>query len=342
MVGSESMARRSGGDAAPRTLALVALASGLVLLLAVLVSFRLGLAEDLPTLSRVNGPRVLFAAACGGLVALGGALRLEVGRVRPLFELELFAAAAGAAGAGFLAAGAREGGAALAAFALGATLGGVAGAGLARALDRPARWTNLAAAAILVAGIAAAALAGTYARARRDDVSGAVSWLLGDLAGASFASGGALASLLAALALAASRRDTARGTIALLATAIAFGAAGPLVFVGTMVPRAVRALARGASAQAVRPASVLAGGATVAAIDAAPRLLVGGYDFPFAVPAAMLAIPIFLGWNRARLRREIGPAHVAFEALELALLVALTLGGAFFAWTLAKVIHTVT
>ena len=48
-----------------------------------------------------------------------------------------------------------------------------------------------------------------------------------------------------------------------------------------------------------------AGAAGVAAIDAGLRGLVGGYDFPFNVPAGLLAIPIFLLWSRARLR-ELG------------------------------------
>ena len=113
------------------------------------------------------------------------------------------------------------------------------------------------------------------------------------------------------------RRPRATRTLAWIALGIGVGAAGPLAFVGSMVPRAVRWLAPGAAAPAALATTALAGGATVAAIDAVPRLLVGGYDFPFNVPAALLAIPIYLGWNRARLRREVGAGPAWFDALEL-------------------------
>jgi iron complex transport system permease protein len=328
-------------------LALVWAASAAVLAGCVLASFRLELAEDPVTLLRVNGPRVLFGAAVGAALALAGGLRLAAGVERPLRELELLALSAGAAGGGFVAAHGRLGAAALAAFAVGSLLGAAASFAAVRALDRPRRWTNLGAAALLAAFAGAAALAGTYGRERRDGLAGAVAWLTGDLATATWASGLAVLAL-AAILLAASARAVRSGasgrvsTLALLAFGVGTGAAGPLVFVGGMVPRTVRALARGVSGPALLAAGAGAGAATVAAIDAVPRLLVGGYALPFNVAAAMLAVPIFLGWNRARLRREAGPAGRAFETLELALIAGLTLAGAYLAWVLASVIRAVT
>lgn len=339
------------------SVALVWLASLLVLVLATLASFRLGFADDTATLLRVNGPRVLFAATCGGSLALAGALRLRAGRARPLDELALFALVTGAAGGGFLAVVAALGGApSIPLFAAGA----VTGAGLllaaVRWLARPRRWTNPAAALVLVSGIAAAAFAGTYTRAWQGDAAEAgpgpalaafTAWLLGDLSGATATSGVVLLVILAALlgaAMGALRVDpgTPLGAIALLAFGASVGAAGPLPFVGSLVPRAVGALAPRASARAFVLASVIAGAATVTAIDAVPRLLVGGYDFPFVIPAGMLAIPIFLGWNRARLRREAGRAGAAFELFELALLAGMTAAGAWLAITLAGVIRAAT
>jgi hypothetical protein len=85
-------------------------------------------------------------------------------------------------------------------------------------------------------------------------------------------------------------------------------------------------------------ASAAAGGAAVAAVDAVPRLLVGGYDFPWNASASLLAIPLFLGWNRARLRREVGPASRAFESAELALIGILTVVAIGFVAILARVI----
>jgi hypothetical protein len=131
-------------------------------------------------------------------------------------------------------------------------------------------------------------------------------------------------------------------TVGLLAFGVAVGAAGPLAFVGAMAPRTVRWLARGASERTLLPASVAAGAATVVAVDAVPRLLVGGYTLPFNVAAAMLAVPIFLGWNRVRLRRDAGRASLGFEIVEIAVITGLTLVGAWLALTLTRVIAFAT
>jgi len=324
----------------PGALAAVWLASAAVLAGCLLASFRLGFAEDLATLLRINGPRVLLGAGVGSALALSGALRLAAGAVRPLAELELLALSAGAAGGGFGLCSAL--GSPLLGFALGAPAGAALALVLVRASDRPRRRANLGALALLATFVGVAALAGTYARARRDFVAPSVAWLLGDLGGASWAS--ALAVLLLSLAfLAAALRAPARsGSVAWLALGLGVGAAGPLAFVGTFVPRAVRWLAPGSSERALLPAMAAAGAATVAAIDAVPRLLVGGYVLPWNVAAGLLAVPIFLGWNRARLRREAGPAGVAFEALELALLAGGTAVAAWLVWTLAAVIRFAT
>jgi ABC-type cobalamin transport system permease subunit len=150
-----------------------------------------------------------------------------------------------------------------------------------------------------------------------------------------------------ALAIAALRSEAALGAayptpITFLALGLSVGAVGPLAFVGTFVPRAVRALAPAASPRAWLATSAVAGAATVAAVDAVPRLLLGGYDFPFNVAAGMLALPVFLGWNRARLRREAGRAHVAFEAAELVLIFAMTAAAAGLAALLSNVIRVAT
>ena len=335
------------GFAGSAALAGIWIASAAVLAAASLAAFRLGFVDDPSTLLRVNGPRVLFGAAAGAALALAGALRLACGLERPLRELEGFALSAGAAAGGFLAAQGRTGGLAFAAFTAGALGGAALLHAFARALDRPRRWTNPAAALLLAALIAAAALAGTYARARRDSVAGVIEWLLGDLSRASFASGGALLALAAALLAAAlhalrSQTPARLGALAWLALGVGMGAAGPLAFVGAFAPRCVRALAPGASPRALLPACMAAGAAGVAAIDAVPRLLVGGYDFPFNVPAGLLAIPIFLAWNRARLRGLAGRASLGFEVFEVALIAGMTLAAVALAVTLARVIALAT
>jgi iron complex transport system permease protein len=322
------------------------LASAAVLAACALASFRLGFGDDVGTALLANGPRVLLGAGVGAALALCGTLRLAAGVGRPLDELRILAVSTGGAGGGYLLAAGRTGTAALALFAAGALGGVLLLVALVRRLERPQRWTNLVVAAAVAGMAGIAALVGTYARARRDLVAAAVSWLLGDLNGASMGSGLALVGLAAALVLAASSAGNAsrsrQDALALLSFGLGVGAAGPLAFAGTLAPRTVRWLARGASERALLPACAIAGAATVAAVDAVPRLLVGGYDFPWNVPAAMLAVPIFGGWNRARLRREAGPANLAFEILEVALLAGLTLGGIWLASVLTVVVRAVT
>jgi iron complex transport system permease protein len=312
-----------------------------------LSSFRLGFAEDLATLLTANGPRLLLGAAVGMAFALSGALREAAGDSRPWREIEMLAISTGGAGGGFLLTWGRAGGSALALFAVGAVLGAMLVWLPVRALARPRRWTNvaLAPALLLMAGIAA--LAGTYSRARQDLVAPMVAWLLGSLDRATWGSGLAVLVLGAVLLVAALRaiatEDRERlSTLALLAFGLGVGAAGPLAFVGSMVPLAVRAITRGASPRALLAASVAAGAATVVAVDAVPRLLVGGYDFPWNLAAAVLAIPGFLTWNRARLRREAGPAGLAFEISEIALIAALTFAAVSHAFVLARVIRALT
>ena len=320
------------------------LASVLVLAAVLLAAFRLGFAEDVATLLTANGVRAAFAAGAGALLALAGALRQLGPGERPLRELEWLGATAGAAGGGFAAAQAFGAVPALLAFAVGAALGGGAGWRAALLLDRAERPSNLLALVFVAAGIGVAALAGTYARARRDVVATLVAWLLGDLSRAS-ATGAVLLLAAAALGVAAGTRALGRGRgdeAAWLALGLGVGAAGPLVFVGSFVPRAVRWLAPAAPRTGQLAATAAAGGATVAAIDAVPRLLVGGYDFPFCVAASLVAIPIFGGWNRNRLRRQVGGAGIAFEAFELGVIVLGTLAGAALAFELARVIRTAT
>jgi ABC-type Fe3+-siderophore transport system permease subunit len=347
VTGSSSTAHRFSSSSAPAfwPVALVWLASVIVLVLCTLTSFRLGFAEDLRTALLVNGPRVLFGAGVGALLALAGCVRLAAHLERPLRELEILALSTGAAGGGFVLAQGRGGLAALVLFSLGAVIGATLLLALVRGLDRPRRWTNIALALALAAMAAIGALVGTYVRERRDPISPAVTWLLGDLGGASFASGLILCAVVLVLV---SRRGLSASTgmppssIAWIAQGVAIGAAGPLAFVGALAPRTVRWLAQGASERALLPASAVAGAATVVAIDSVPRLLLGGYDFPWNVPAAMLAIPIFLGWNRMRLRREAGASSLVFEIFEALLLIGMTIGGAVLASVLVNVIRAAT
>jgi iron complex transport system permease protein len=328
-------------------LAAVWAAAALVLALCALASFRLSFAQRVPDVLAVNVPRLLFAAAAGAALAIAGMLRQRTGAEPPLRELGILAVSAGAAGGGFLLAQAAPALPAVISFPLGAALGAGALVGLVRLVDRQHRMANLGAAVILVSLIGVAAVAGSYARARSDFVAPAVAWLLGDLGGARVASGALLLGVAIALASAGvaalSRRQRERArAVSWLAFGLGVGAAGPLAFVGGLVPRAVACLAPRASAAAAIAACAAAGAATVVAIDAVPRLLVGGYDFPFNVPAALLAVPIFLGWNRSRLRREVGAIHPLLELGEIVLIAGLTLIGVVVAGFFTQIVRSAT
>ncbi len=320
-------------------------ASFAVLAACLLSAFRRDFCDDIATAWRVNGPRVLFAASVGAALALSGSLRLLSKREPAFRELELLAAAAGIAGGGWGLSRYSGGVTAGTCFVLGGAATAAILVSLVRWLDQARRWVNIAVAALLVGLGLATAFAGTYARERSDWIAPVVAWLLGDLTGTSFFSASAM--LVATLALSSvALRQLAAGAslneIALATFSIACGAAGPLAFVGTLAPRTVNWLATGASPRALVLTGMLAGGATVAAVDAVPRLLLGGYDFGWNLPAVMLAIPIFLGWNRTRLRREVGPAHIAFEIFEIALITALTIGAIALAMILTRVIRLAT
>jgi ABC-type Fe3+-siderophore transport system permease subunit len=324
----------------------IVFASALVIAGAVLTAFRLAPAQDLATLFAVQGPRVLFGAGAGALLAMAGALRNASEDERPLRELEWLGASVGAAAGGFGAVVLATPLPPLAAFAAGALAGGALLFAAARALDRPRRLANLGVLALIAAAVFGAAVAGTYARARRDAVAPIVAWLLGDLTGATAAVAALLLVAAAAVARvgadALARGDKPRArSVAWIATGIGVGAAGPLAFVASMVPRAVRWLAPGAPAPMSLAATACAGAATVAAIDAVPRLLVGGYDFPFNVPASLLAIPIFTGWNHARLRREVGAAGW-LDWAELVAIAAATLAAVALAAELTAVVRSAT
>jgi iron complex transport system permease protein len=329
-------------------LVFILVASALVLTAALLASFRIAFASDVQTLLAANGARVLFGATMGAALALSGTLRLAAGGARPWQDFEMFALSAGAAGGGFLFTRGRSEAAALLLFPVGAIAGGLLFYRVAHRLDRPRRWTNLGVAAALAAMTGVAALAGSYARERLDFVAPVTAWMLGDLNGASIVSALVVLALTLLLGVAAMRVAAVEDSpstalvLAYLAFGLAVGAAGPLAFVSLMVPLAVQALARGSSRRAQLVASAAAGAATVVAVDAVPRLLVGGYDFPWNVPAGMLAIPGFLVWNRMRLRREAGRAGRLFEAFELLLIAGLTAGGIALALLLTRTIQILT
>lgn len=80
---------------------------------------------------------------------------------------------------------------------------------------------------------------------------------------------------------------------AAILTALISAVAGPIAFVGLLVPYIVRILA-GADHRTLLPASLLAGGAFLALCDTLARTLLAPADLPAGILTAALGVPFFL------------------------------------------------
>jgi iron complex transport system permease protein len=76
-------------------------------------------------------------------------------------------------------------------------------------------------------------------------------------------------------------------------TGLAVSVAGPIGFVGIIVPHAVRLLG-GADARVVLPAALLGGGAFLVVCDALSRTLMAPIELPIGILTACLGGPFFL------------------------------------------------
>lgn len=259
-------------------------------------------------------PRALAGFACGGLLALAGAL-MQVLLRNPLADPYVLGISGGA-GVGAL-------------FAIllglpalgidGLAFGGALGAmflvfGLAHG-DGSWTQTRLLLTGVIVAAGCGALVALMLAIAPEDRLRGMLYWLMGDLAQAA----GWLPALLAlvvalALAMPFARELNllARGMmqaqalgvavhklryaiflLASLATAASVTTAGSIGFVGLVVPHLVR-LATGNDQRLLLPASVLAGGALLVLADALARTLIAPQQLPVGVLTALIGVPVFL------------------------------------------------
>ncbi len=177
-------------------------------------------------------------------------------------------------------------------------------------------------ATMLLAGIALAALAGAGTgllafvsddRQLRD----LTFWTLGSLSGATWAKLAVVAPLLAAILAASPRLARALNALVLgeaeafhlgvaverakrltiLAVALAVGAsvavAGPIGFVGLVVPHLLR-LTIGPDHRLLLPAAALAGGALLVAADIAARLVVAPAELPLGIVTSLVGAPYFL------------------------------------------------
>jgi iron complex transport system permease protein len=267
-----------------------------------------------PIVLELRLPRALAGFACGGLLALAGAL-MQVLLRNPLADPYVLGISGGA-GVG-----------ALAAMLLGLAGIGIAGFSFAGALaamllvfglahgDGSWTQTRLLLTGVVVAAGCGAVVALILTLAPEQKIHGMLFWLMGDLSQA-VDPRPALAVLAAAvlvtlpfareLNLLARGADQARAlgvavpvlrrivyAVASLATAVAVTTAGSIGFVGLVVPHLVR-LAIGNDQRLLLPAAALAGGSLLVLADTLARTAVAPLQLPVGVLTALIGVPVFL------------------------------------------------
>jgi len=265
-------------------------------------------------LTDLRGPRVAAAFACGGLLALAGALMQTLFR-NPLAEPYLLGVSGGAgllallgmaAGLAWPWVSALAFAGSLLALALAALLGG-------RLLARD--HTPLLLAGVMLAAGFGALIALVLSVTPAERLPGMLFFLMGDLAWT-----GQPALLWTALALATTmafmlgrRLDVLQlaplkaaslgvavaptrwmlFALAGAATSLVVAQAGSIGFVGLMVPHALRKLGF-AGHRALLPACALAGGSLLVLADALARTVIAPRELPVGVLTAMLGVPLML------------------------------------------------
>ena len=259
-------------------------------------------------------PRALAAFACGGLLALAGAL-MQVLLRNPLADPYVLGVSGGASVGALLAMLAGAGAALISggAFA-GALLAMLLVFGLAHG-DGSWTQTRLLLTGVVVAAGCGAAVALILSLAPERQLRGMLFWLMGD-AGQAGDPSWALAALGLGLALvlplgrelnvlargevaarslgvAVSRLRSIVYVVASLLTAAAVTTVGSIGFVGLIVPHLIR-LALGNDQRLLLPAATLAGGSLLVLADTASRTLLAPQQLPVGVLTALFGVPVFL------------------------------------------------
>ena len=305
--------------------ALCLLAVGSFMLALMVGSFKVAPADVLATLFGQEGsggevvielrlPRAIAGFACGGLLALAGAL-MQVLLRNPLADPYVLGISGGA-GVG-----------AMFAILIGLPVLGIDGLAFLGALgamfivfglahgDGSWTQTRLLLTGVIVAAGCGALVALMLAIAEEHKLRGMLFWLMGDL-GQSTQWWPPLATLVVALTLAmpfarelnllsrgmmqaqalgvaVGRLRYAIYLLASLATAASVTTAGSIGFVGLVVPHLVR-LATGNDQRLLLPASVLAGGSLLVLADTLARTLIAPQQLPVGVLTALIGVPVFL------------------------------------------------
>lgn len=259
-------------------------------------------------------PRAVAAFACGGLLALAGAL-MQVLLRNPLADPYVLGISGGAAVG------------ALAAMTFGLVSWMVDGAAFAGALAAMAlvfglsrgegAWTQtrLLLTGVIVAAGCGAVVSMMLALAPDTRVQSMLFWLMGDASGAArpWPALALLAlGLLVAMPFSRDLNVLARGelgaralgvpverlrllvyVLASLLTAVSVTQVGSVGFVGLVVPHLIR-LALGNDQRLLLPAATLAGGALLTAADTAARTMIAPMQLPVGVLTALIGVPVFL------------------------------------------------
>jgi iron complex transport system permease protein len=259
-------------------------------------------------------PRALAGFACGGLLALAGAL-MQVLLRNPLADPYVLGISGGAGVGALLAMLLGLAGLAVPGFAFAGALAAMLLVfGLAHG-DGSWTQTRLLLTGVVVAAGCGAVVALILTLAPEQKIHGMLFWLMGDLSQAT-APAPVLTLLALALAVAlpfarelnllARGADQARAlgvavptlrrivyVVASLATAGAVTTAGSIGFVGLIVPHLVR-LAIGNDQRLLLPAAAFAGGSLLVLADTAARTAVAPLQLPVGVLTALIGVPVFL------------------------------------------------
>lgn len=269
----------------------------------------------------LRAPRALAAFACGGLLALAGALLQALLR-NALADPYVLGVSSGAALGALLA---LVAGAGVALMNLGALAGAACAIAIVFGLSfRSGEWDIyrlLLTGVVLAAGFSAL-VSLTLVTAPHFQVKGMLFWLMGDLsyadsplaawavlvAGTALATSGARGlDLLAlgeikarSLGLPVKALQIAIFAVGATATVAAVMLAGSVGFVGLMVPHAVRLLGV-ATYRWLLPLSVLLGGAFLTVADTVARTIIAPQQLPVGVLTAIIGVPLML-WLLGRRR----------------------------------------
>jgi iron complex transport system permease protein len=271
-------------------------------------------------------PRALAGFACGGLLALAGAL-LQVLLCNPLAEPYVLGVSGGAAAFAVFA---LMTGAAWWAVDAASFVGALVSIVLVLGFARRQWWrgeAQEAAPRLLLTGVMLATGWGAVITLLLtllpdERLRGILFWLTGDLSGAGDpwpALAGLAVALAASVPVAPQLNVLLRGEalattlgvpaarlrlriflVASLAAAVAVTTAGTIGFVGLVVPHALR-LACGNDQRMLVPASALAGGIAVMGADLVARTIVAPVQLPVGVVTALVGVPVFL-WMLMRRR----------------------------------------